>query len=379
MDVFHKISELPEHKLHAKFKLLRDAPYYYGARRIVEEWTKDFHDRDNKIAIEFQTTFHSSFWEFYLHAVFQRLRLNVNKNYNRPDFIIDGEHGFYIEAVVSEIKQGGVPESERSIDNTLSMLEPIKTDEEFSLLIDEAIVRHSNSIYSKIKKYTGYKNKKGKWIDGYKGCEWVSESKPYIIALSSYDQIQYGKEYIYSMFALLYGLYYSAERDVYEKRTHVKKPNTDSDIQIGIFDTEELKDVSAIIFSNLLTLGKLSSLSKSTGHDLAYVLNVRYDTEAPHYKIHEVSSDYPEDLLDGLYVFHNPNAKIEFECEEIKSNHVVEFSLDDVGLGKEGGRSPIVARYCYPMGHIMAELLKSMAASNYNKTIAYEILGAKNT
>ncbi len=122
MNVFHKINGLPEHKLHAKFKLLRDEPYYAGAREIIEEWTKDFYDRDNKIAIEFQTTFHSSFWEFYLHAVFQRLRLNVNENYNRPDFIIDGEHGFYVEAVVSEIKQEGVPESERSTDDIVKFL-----------------------------------------------------------------------------------------------------------------------------------------------------------------------------------------------------------------------------------------------------------------
>ncbi len=376
MDVFSNISGLSEDKLHEKFKLLRDEPYYAGARRIIEEWTQDFDDRDNKIALEFQTTFHSSFWEFYLHAVFQKLGLNINENYTRPDFIIDGEREFYVEAVVSEIKQGGTPESERSPDDTLSMLEPIQTDKEFSLLIDEAIVRHSNSIYSKLKKYTGYTNKKGKWVDGYKSCEWINDSNPYIVALSSYDQIQYGKEYIYSMFALLYGLYYSPERDQYEKRNYVKKPNTDSNIQIGIFNTEEMKDISAIIFTNVLTLGKLSSLSKSTGHDLAHVLNVRYDRESPHYKIHEVSSDHPEDLLDGLYVFHNPNAKIKFECEEIKSNHLVEFSLDSIGIGMEGGRAPIVARYCSPTGHALRDLLMSTAASNYNKTIAYDLIKA---
>ncbi len=178
------------------------------------------------------------------------------------------------------------------------------------------------------------------------------------------------------MFALLYGLYYSPERDQYEKRNYVKKPNTDSNIQIGIFNTEEMKDISAIIFTNVLTLGKLSSLSKSTGHDLAHVLNVRYDREAPHYKIHEVSSDHPEDLLDGLYVFHNPNAKIKFECEEIKSNHLVEFSLDSIGIGMEGGRAPIVARYCSPTGHTLRDLLMSTAASNYNKTIAYDLIKA---
>lgn len=195
-----------------------------------------------------------------------------------------------------------------------------------------------------------------------------------MVALASYDHIQYGKEYIYSMFALLYGLYYLLESGQYENRSHVKKPNTDSIINIGIFDSDEMKDVSAIIFTNVLTLWKLSSLSKSAGYDPAYVLNVRYDSESPHYKIHEVGSDHPEDLLDGLYVFHNPNANIKFVCKELKSNGIVEFSLDSVGIAREGGRAPIVARYCYPMGYVMRDILMSTAASNYNRTIAYDVI-----
>jgi hypothetical protein len=374
MDVFAKIPGLSEDKLHQKFKLLRDEYYYRGARNIIEQWTQDFNDKDNKIALEFQTTFHSSFWEFYLHAVFKRVGLQLKEKHKRPDFIIQGEFEFYVEAVVSEIKKDGVPETERTIDDILSMLEPIETDEEFSLIIDEAIVRHSNSIYSKLKKFTGYENSKGKWIDGYKVLEWINESNPYIIALSSYDQIQYGREYIYSMFALLYGFYYSPETKAYSKKDTLIKPNTESSIKIDIFETEEMKDVSAVIFTSLMTVGKLSSLSKSTGHDLAHVLNVRYSIEPPHYRIHEVTSDHPEDLLDGLYVFHNPNAKVKFECAELRSNHIVEFSLDDKGLGAEGGRAPIVARYCSAMGHAMRDLLMSTAASNYNKTIAFDIV-----
>ncbi|PLC59433.1 hypothetical protein [Photobacterium carnosum] len=375
MDVFAKIPNLPEDKLHDKFKLLRDEYYYKGAREIINDWTKDFHDRDNKIALEFQTTFHSAFWEFYLNAVFKKLGLSLQEKYNRPDFIIEGEYEFFVEAVVSEIKKGGKPESERTTDDHLSMLEPIKTDVEFSALIDEAIVRHSNSIYAKLDKYKGYKNKKGKWSTGYKDCEWVNDERPYVIALSSYGQINYGKEYIYSMFALLYGWYYSPEKDAYMIKQSVKKPGTNSNIELGIFNNEKMKDISAIIFTNTLTLGKLSSLSKSMQHDSAHVINVRYDRfSSPHYKIHEVNMDHPEDLLDGLYIFHNPNAKNRFECEEITSNHVVEYSLDDNGLGMEGARWPIVARYCSPFGQFYSELLKSTAASNYNKTIAYDII-----
>lgn len=373
MNPFLPIPELSENELHPKFKLLRDEYYYSGARKIIENWASDFHDRDNKLAKEFQTTFHSSFWELYLNAVIRKLGLKIEEKHNRPDFIIRENNEFYIEAVVSEIKNNGVPESERTLEDLLSMLTPITSDDEFSKLIDEAIARHSNSIFSKLDKYLGYYDKKGKWIKGYRECDWINETKPYIIALSSYDQINYGKEYIYSMFALLYGWYYSPENDGYTSRTSIIKPGTDSELELAIFNNEKLKNVSAIIFTNVLTLGKLSSLSKSKQADPAHIINIRYDCISPHFKIQEVDIDHPEDLLDGVYIFHNPNANAPFKCDEIKTNNLVEFSLDENWLAMEGARAPIVARFCSHFGHYFSEELKSLAASSYNNTIAYDI------
>lgn len=372
MDVFKKIETITDNDLHPKFKLLRDAPYYAGGRAIIEDWVTDFHDRDNKIAIEFQKNFHSAFWEFYLHAVFKKISLNISNEYNRPDFIIEGESGFYVEAVVSEIKNGGAPESQRTLDDHFNMLLSIKSDAEFSSLIDEAIARHSNSILYKMNKYTGYFNKHKKWIKGYKECEWVDTTKPYVIALASFDQINYGKEFIYSMLALLYGLYYSPESKTFTAKENIIKPGTTSTINLGIFNTDEMMDVSAIIFTNTLTLGKMSSLSKSIQPDLAHVINVRYDFEAPHFKIHEVNMENPEHLLDGLYVFRNPNAKIKFDCNEFNKHQIFDISLDNYGLCMEGQRRPIVTRYCSPMGHMFNELLMSTAASEFNEEIAYE-------
>lgn len=374
MDVFIKVESLQESELHQKFKLIRDEPYYSGAKKIIESWTSNFHDKDNKIVTEFQTTFHSSLWEFYLHAMFEELKLPLEVKYNRPDFIISGDSQFYVEAVVSEIKNGGVPESERSFDDYLSMLTPISTDEEFSTLINEAIVRHSHSINKKLDKYTGFydKNKKRR-KPGYVEDSGVDKNKPYVIALASYDQINYGKEYIYSMMALLYGLYFSPEKNTYLEKSSIKKPGSDSDIKLGIFNDERMRNVSAVIFSNTLTLGKLSSLSKSIGHDPAHVINIRYDYEAPHYKIHEVDTSNPEFLLDGVYVFHNPNANVSFESDAISNSGMLQITKDSHGLAMMGERRPIVARFCSFFGHQYSELIKSTAASSYNNTIAFDI------
>lgn len=375
MDIFKIITELDDDELHPKYKFLRDEYYYINAKSIVKDWVSGFVDRDQKIVKEFQTTFHSSFWEFYLHAVFKELGWVVDYKNNRPDFIITAPDEMYIEAVVSEIKEGGVPESERTPEQPLEALSPISTREEFSSIIDEAIVRHSNSILSKHKKYTGYETSKKKH-KGYKDCDWVNEDKPFVIALASYDQISYGREYIYSMMALLYNYYYCPETEAYYKIGSIKKPGTNSDIKLGLFTDDSLEDVSAIIFCNTLTLGKLSSLSKSKGYDPSYVINIRHDMDPPHYKIHEVNEDAPEQLLDGLYVFHNPHAKN--KISSIDNTGILQYSMVNGKVEAKGAHFPLVARHCQPCMFVptqeLKELFKGTAASTYNKTDAFEMV-----
>ena len=101
---------VPEQKLHDKFKLLNDDPQFVAQKKILDEWGRLFHDRDGKLVEEFQTTFHSSFWEMYLSTVFKNMKFNINNSKNRPDFIIDEPEKFYIEAVVSNIKKEGFKE-----------------------------------------------------------------------------------------------------------------------------------------------------------------------------------------------------------------------------------------------------------------------------
>lgn len=361
MKIFEKLKKIPNEKLHPKFKLLRDELYYRGAREVLEKFTEGFVDRDQKIIEEFQTTFHSSFWEFYLHAVFSELGFKVDYSYDRPDFIIKNPSEFYVEAVVSQIKDNGRGEHDRNLDDHLSMLSPISTREEFSEIIDEAITRHSNSVQSKYKKYKEYTK-----------CAWVDSEKPYIVALGSYDQVNYGREYIYSMMALLYNAYYCPETEAYYKIGKIKKPNSDADINLGIFLEKRFEDISAIIFSSTVTLGKLTSLSKSFDGDFnqSFVMNVRHDTDHPHYKIQEVSESIPEELTDGLFIFHNPNAKNKLSTELFSNSNIVQYQFENNIITMQGGHLPLVARYCSPT-LLVPPMIKNLyimtAASNYNK------------
>ncbi|MGI8491129.1 hypothetical protein QWJ20_21800 [Pectobacterium sp. S5] len=167
------------------------------------------------------------------------------------------------------------------------------------------------------------------------------------------------------MFALLYGYYFDPETKSYAKRTSIKKNGTDSDINLGLFTNSSLKEVSAIIFCNTLTLGKLSSIYKSSHVNFDTVLNVRYIVEEPHYRVQEVSPDNPEQLFDGLYLFHNPNAVNKLDPDLF--NGVAQFSLDERGPHQIGNYPLIVSRYHTNMlPSNLLPTLKSEVFYNFN-------------
>ncbi|MGM1044509.1 MAG: hypothetical protein ACQEXX_00020 [Bacillota bacterium] len=289
-------------------------------RNILIEWTEGFIDRDKKIVKEFQTTFHSCLWEFYLFAVFKENGFLINNTHNRPDFMITSPVLINIEAVISSIKVTGRPESERNLEDTLSALTPPYLQDDFSGYLDEAIIRHSNAIIGKQNKY----------IESYSKCNWIKENVPFVIALGSYDQVNYGREFYYPMLALLYGWYFNAEHNSYEQKNSIIKIDTCAEIPLGLFFDQKYKDISAIIFSCTVTLGKLTSLAISKGNDVFQtVVNIRHDSDAPHFKFQKVSKLNPEELSDGLFILHNPNAKNKLSLSAFSKTNAVQITYDN--------------------------------------------------
>ena len=350
LDLFKTIDRLSEDKLHPKYKLLRDNPMLEGERKIIKSWTDDFEDRDNKIIKEFQTTFHSSFWEFYLYATFKEMGATIDFSKNRPDFIIASPYKIYVEAVVSNIKNAGRQEDSRGAKDILSMLEPPSLQHDFYEVLDEAITRHSNAIQSKNKKFT----------EEYINDEWVDSNNPFVIALASYDQVNYGREFYYPLMALLYGQYYNPQKDSFGFKGTIKKPGTNSDIPIGIFRDSRYESISGILFSCTVTLGKLTSISKSVNNselNMQQVLNIRHDSDFPHFKIQDVSEDNPEELTDGLFFFHNPYAKYPVSEDWFENVNTLQIIPTENGVRFEGNNSPIVSRVNINK-MIMPDLLK---------------------
>lgn len=333
-----------KHDLHQKFLFLRDKPFLISQKKQLEKWFEGFEDRDNKIVKEFQTTFHSTFWEIYLHAVFKEIGFEIDFSYDRPDFILkDTPSNIMVEATVANIKEGGIPEDTRNESNILSMFVPPVLQSNFDYELKESIARYGNSILTKNKKF--HKT--------YKNCDWVTPKNPYVIALSSYAQVDYGRDYIYGIMALLYGLYFIPEKNDFILKKSINKNETTTEIPLGIFFDESYSDVSAVIFSTTTTIGKLTAevASNNPYYNENLVFNLYRDflDEDEPYKTMLVSPNSQEILTDGLFVFHNPNARIPLSLKTFHAPGITQYYCDaNATFRRAGNPNPTIARMNFP-------------------------------
>ncbi|MED1093998.1 hypothetical protein [Bacillus paramycoides] len=328
-------------KLHPKFLDLRDTPSLKNQKEQLEKWFDGFVDRDNKIATEFQKYFHSTLWEIYLFAVFKDMGYEIDFSHNRPDFILKDKPNIMVEATVSNIKKGGIQEDTRGLSNILNMFTHPLLQPNFDYELKEAITRYGSSILTKKDKYHDYLN-----------CDWVTPENPYVIALGSYAQVDYGRDYIYGIMALLYGLYFIPEDNDFTLKRSIIKNESTAEIPLGIFFDESYTDVSAVIFSTTTTIGKLTATVAS--HNSDYNKNLVYNfyrdflDENEPYKVSLVSPESQEALADGLFVFHNPNAKNPLSLEAFQGPGITQYYCENVTLKRIGNPNPTIARINIP-------------------------------
>lgn len=335
--LFDEIKGLPDDRKHSKFKLLRDEIQLSVEKQLLCTYTNGLVDRDNKMVRQFQETFHSTYWEICIYQLCLEAGFSLDQSHPFPDFIIKNPSEFYIEAVVANIKQTGIPENKRTLEDQLSMLIPPHMQKDFSNVLNESIIRCSSAIFSKIKKYEDYKKEK-----------WFDENKPFVIALSSYDQINYGREFIYPMMALLYGRYFSPYNNGCVMKKYIRKEETDVELPLGIFLNSEYSQISAVMYTCTNTIGKLTALALSEGlHPFNSVLDIirdEEDNDLP-FKFRIVSSGAPESISDGIFIFHNPYAKNPINPNLFENTNVTHVFLENDNLGMLGNTTPLYTRF----------------------------------
>ncbi|MBC5853353.1 hypothetical protein [Vibrio metschnikovii] len=318
MDLFEDLKLKNQHKnFLSVLKYSKEAD-----RKELLRWCHGFPDRDNKLVIEFQTTFNSSFWEVYLYALFNELNIPMDWNYSRPDFLLDymGEK-IVVEATIASSANGKTPEWEKDI----TVAPPTR----FKEMNIESIIRLSNSINTKYYKY----------VDSYSKLEHVKE-RPFVIAVAPFEQPHFNLQCEVPIMALLYDFY--VDEDAYNDAPHlfpngppdfslgwVEKDNG-SEIELGIFENDNYADISAIILSTTATWGKVESMSGNTEIQ-RFINTVWWSEEEQQPKLKQsVGGQVMEKICDGLYVFHNPFAKRPLDPDMFKREGITQVFVDPV-------------------------------------------------
>jgi len=307
MDLFTPI--LPTQKLHPNFinTIKEHEPY---ARMVLDQWAEGFFDRDGKFVKEFQSSYNSSFWELYVYSVLKDLGFDVDFSHGRPDFYFRG-HGM-VACIEASIASSGLDmpkewEAKYSPEN-LSQLNMAE-------IVDYATIRLANTLTAKYKKYQ----------NEYSSLSHVN-NLPFIIAIAPFEQ---PFSYLQNEQAIRRVLYAfdnydyvdnpeTNERLIYGKRflDYIAKPNG-AKVPLGYFTKGRMNEISAVIFSNTATFGKVRALSQDP-RDFFFE-SIRYNDNGLNTR-HTIlpKKEYHETLLDGLHVFHNPYA-----------DHPISFNIFD--------------------------------------------------
>jgi len=300
-----------------------------GEREVVTAWLEGFKDRDGKLVTEFQTTFNSTFWEIYLHAVFREYGFEIDWRHSSPDFVVNTPNGgIVVEAVTANAAQGAVPEWEKP-----GMMTGNVRYKNFWPLNREAIIRLSNALLSKLNKHRA----------SYAGMGHV-KGKPFVVAVAPFEQPDFQYQYDRPMRALLYDEY--VDETAYFKNPgafpngppSVKLVSIEKDngatIDLGIFNNDDWREVSAVIFSCVATWGKTVAMSNRPAVGFVNTSWGTDETGKCEPRIARIGTP-SETVTDGLQVFHNPHALIPLDLKVFRRSGVVQHYVTPYGFIRE--------------------------------------------
>lgn len=321
MDLFQPI--VPKDKQHPIFQMLLD-PDYGPERAVIADWAAGFLDRDGKFVKEFQTTFESSFWELYLYAVLKFQGMRLNQSFHAPDFVVKAPVPFLMEATIAAPPSGGAPAYGLGVPDI---------PDDFNEFNRQAILRLCNSFTSKVRRYRQH----------YRALEHA-QNLPFVIAIAPFDRPHAHFASNRTILPTLYGAYYDEEatiaaqaEKVLAHEIGVVPKNATVDVPVGMFTDDAYKDVAAVVFSPLATIGKVRALADAAERDIEFTTLHASEATGLMPEVRKANkADYVEHLLDGLYVLHNPFAENPLPHNLFNHERVARFEARD-----DGGVEPV--------------------------------------
>ncbi|MDE2816056.1 MAG: glycosaminoglycan attachment site [Chloroflexota bacterium] len=305
-----------EERQHPIFSRLQQ-PEYLPEQEVLNHWSEGFVDRDGKFVQEFQTSFESSMWELYIFACIKDLGGKVEFSHIAPDFVTSlADQDLCIEATVARPAQGSAPPHGAGPPDPLNDLYAFNA---------ESMLRICNSFERKAKKY----------LRSYGSFSHV-QGKPYVIALAPFSSPHSHFSVDRPIATALYGIFADEEATLslglpeilqYAVNAVAKTPSTDVDL--GYFCDADYDFVSAVIYSPIANWGKIRALAAAPNAWTFYhTLHRNPNSLAPRFRS-AMKQDYTEHLLDGLYIFHNPFARIPLDPTTFCHERVAQIVFED--------------------------------------------------
>jgi hypothetical protein len=291
LNFFKPIVEIE--RLHPSFEELISRRWKSPARVLLSELMNWYEDVDGNFVEQLQTTgFDSRLWELYLYATFTELGYAFNNEYVAPDFFCEGLPGkFCVEATT--VNPSAVTPKEDLLN------EP-------AYFQNYVPIKFGSALFSKLKKK-------------YWELPHVRDI-PLVLAIQDFHQPRSMSWSAYALPEYLYGIrqvavtkHDGSVEKIVEKIQSFKWEN--KEVPAGFFLQPETAHISAVIANPGGTLAKFDRMGFLGGFGNPEVIMFREgmcfvesSEIAQPFSVAVNNPEYSESWVEGLSVYHNPNA-----------------------------------------------------------------------
>lgn len=292
-----------QEKSHPNFMQLSMLEGYSPAKELIIPMMRWYEDTDGNFIEQFQTTgFDARIWELYLFAMLVEAGYTLDRNQAIPDFNAKGLLGeLCIEATTvnpTRNKFGGiVPPPEA------------KNQEEFLEILHNYLpIKFAGPLTAKLGK--GYWKREN------------AQGQPLVLAVQDFSSSMSMTMSRAALPVYLYGYIHDCEHQLDGKPEATPQKVTShrwgaKEIESGFFNFPGAENISAVIFNASATISKFNRIGTIAGFGSKRVRMIRQgfaasldpnDSALKPFVIEVNSPDHHESWIEGMDVYHNPNA-----------------------------------------------------------------------
>ena len=293
-----------EDQAHPSFRELRDNPLFFAAKKVIEEVSFHFNDKDNNFVNQFQSLngFDARVWELYLKCYLREEGFDFEEKHAVPDFIVQkGFNKVGIEAVTVAAKDKSLQTNPYDFQKILKALE------------NDVPLMFGSPLYSKVKHICD-------------NCSYWTlpqmKDIPFVLAIADYHGIMSMTWSFPAIISALYGIDQTIELNenndprlkTINGLTLFKKNGTAIS---PLFFSKDFENVSAVLFSPCGTISKFNRMGVQAGLGLpgfSTLLQIKTcynnleNALFPNLIMETISEESNETWADGIQFFHNPMA-----------------------------------------------------------------------